>query len=221
MRKKNHKDPLKILGRSKGYSKSRVKEYLPRHKNFKPYLLRKIKEIPEVVLRNSGTPMTKKITRMMREISNEVYRAKQFTRTKINNRGVLFGTVLLEHRVLDLVLYHFHERWPQCLICLYNEASQKTRTIDENGKIQEFNLQLEEVVNMVSKKRPISPFFTKIQSSEKELFEILYKSQNIAERKNPRYFNQMIPKSCYKLPGMRKGVEKRFKNQNKKIDDFF
>ena len=53
----------------------------------------------------------------MREISIEVYRAKQFTRTEINNRGVLYGVVSLKHRVMDIVLNYFHQRWPNCNQC--------------------------------------------------------------------------------------------------------
>jgi len=30
----------------------------------------------------------------------------------------------------------------------------------------------------------------------------------------------MIPDYCYKLPGMRNGVEKRFSSRNKKLNEF-
>ena len=119
-------DPLKIVGRAKGFSQKELIDYLPRHSNFTPNLIRQIKKLPEAFLRNSGSSIAKKFIRMMREISKEAYRARQFTRTEINNRGVLFGVVLLKHRVMDITLQYFHERWPQCIICLYNEYSQKT-----------------------------------------------------------------------------------------------
>jgi hypothetical protein len=212
------KDPLEVVGCAKGHSHEELIKNLPRHFKFSPDLLERIKSIPEVILRNSGTLLAKKINRMMREVTTEAYRAKQFTRTEINNRGVLFGVVLLKNRVIDLVLEYFHERWPQCVICLYNEYTQKTSIIDENGKIQEFHSTLLSTVDRFSKDRAIVPYFDDIQFSGEKIFETLYNSQFISDRENQSYFKRMIPDNCFELPGMRGGVEKRFRN--KKINDF-
>ncbi len=219
----NHdtKDPLEVLGRAKGYSKKEIRRYLPRHAEFSPSLLRQLKTLSDSELRNSGSILAKKMIKMMRDISKEAYRAKQFTRTEINDHGVLFGLVSLKHNVMDHVLYYFHERWPQCVICLYNEHTKKTFTINEEGKIREYIIQLDEIVKDISKDRPKSPYFCDIQFSGKEIFEALYKSQNISERENTRYFKSMIPEYCFRLPGMKKGVERRFTPGNKKIDEYF
>ena len=220
-KEENCQDPLKVVGRAKGYSRKELINYLPRHANFTPNLIRQIKKLPEALLRNSGSIIAKKFIRMMREISTEAYRARQFTRTEINNRGVLFGVVILKHHVMDLTLKYFHERWPQCIICLYNEHSQKTGIINEKGTIWEKKLPLKKVVEKISNTRPVIPYFDDIQFSGNEIFETLYKSQNIVERENPRYFKSMIPNYCYELPGMRKGVEKRYSSRNKKLNEFF
>lgn len=209
---------MEVIGRSRGFSHEEIIQNLSRHKNFSPYLIKKIKEIPEVVFRNSGSSFVRKINRMMREIGTEAYRAKQFTRTQINNRGVLYGVVLLRHRIIDRVLNYFHERWPQCIICLYNEYDNKTSFINERGKIQEIKLPLKQVVDKISKNRQIIPYFDDIQFSGEEIFETLYDSQFITERENQGYFKKMIPNKCFELPGMRGGVEKRFRN--KKINDY-
>ena len=214
----DEKDPLEVLGCAKGHSHEEVKNLLPRHCKYSPILIKQIKDIPEVVLRNSGTPIAKKINCMIREVTTEAYRAKQFTRTEINNQGVLFGVILLKHRVIDLVLNYFHERWPDCIICLYNEHTGKTGVINEKGKIQEINSSLKNVVEKVSKNRLIIPYFNDIQFSGDEIYETLYKSQFISERENQNYFKRMIPDKCFELPGMRGGVEKRF--GNKKINDY-
>lgn len=214
-------DSLKVVGCAKGYSKDELITNLPRHSKFHPGLLKQVMTIPEVSLRNSGTVMAKKIIRMMREVSTETYRAMQFTRTEINKYGVLCGIVLLKHHVMDNVLKYFHERWPQCIICLYNEHTQSTGIINEKGNIREVKLPLKETVEKVSKERPIIPYFDDIQFSGEEIFESLYNSQNIVERENPRYFKNMIPDKCFNLPGMKNGVEKRYTSQNKKINDFF
>ncbi len=209
---------MEVIGRAKGYTHEEIIQNLSRHNNFTPYLISQVKKIPEVVFRNSGSSFAKKINRMMREIGTESYRAKQFTRTEINNRGVLYGIVLLRHRVMDRVLNYFHERWPQCIICLYNEHNKKTSFINERGKIQETDSTLKDVVEIVSNNRPIIPYFEDIQFSGEKIFETLYRSQFISERENNDYFKKMIPDKCFELPGMRGGVEKRFRN--KKINDY-
>jgi len=212
------KDPLEVIGCARGYSHEELIKNLHRHYKYSPEIKRQVIEVPEAILRNSGTQMAKKINRMMREVSTETYRAKQFTRTEINNRGVLFGVVSLKHKVIDLVLIYFHERWPQCIICLYNEQTRKTWIIDEKGVIREYNQSLKKIVEEVSKNRQIVPYFEDIQFSGEEIFETLYKSQFISERENKHYFKKMIPDHCFKLPGMKHGVEKRFRN--KKLNEF-
>ena len=119
---------------------------------------------------------------------------------------------------MDLVLNYFHERFPNCIICLYNEHSRKTGIINEKGIIQEVNSPLKKVVESISKDRPIIPYFNDIQFSGKQIFETLYGSQFISERENKSYFKKMIPDKCCELPGMRGGVEKRFRN--KKINEY-
>ncbi len=212
------KDPMEVIGRAKGFSHEEIIQNLSRHNNFSQHLISQIKRIPEVVFRNSGSSFAKKINRMMREIGTEAYRAKQFTRTEVNNRGVLYGVVLLRHRVIDKVLNYFHERWPNCIICLYNEHNKKTSIINEKGKIQESELQLKEVVDNVSKNRPIIPYFEDIHFSGEKIFETLYGSQFISERENKNYYKKMIPDKCFELPGMRGGVERHFRN--KKINEY-
>lgn len=220
MVKNCQKDPLEVIGRAKGYSHEELIKNLPLHEDFYPDLLKQVKRIPEVVFRNSGTLYAKKINRMMREISAEAYRAKQFTRTEINNHGILYGVVLLRHKVIDRVLHYFHKRWPQCIICLYNEHTKITSSINERGDIQNSKLPLKEFVEMVSKNRPVVPYFEDIQFSGKEIFETLYISQFIPERENQEYFKKMIPDQCFDLPSMRKGIERKFKHGYKKIKEF-
>lgn len=219
-RTKYSRDPLKVIGRHKGYSQKKLIEQLPRHNECTPNLIKHVKKIPDVVLRNLGTPMARKVIKMMKEVFREVYRAKQFTRTNINDRGVLYGVVQLKHKTMDLVLKYFHARWPKCTICLFNENTKKTGIIDQKGKIRLIKLPLEEVVEKISRTRSKVPYFEDLQFSGKEIFETLYKTQNIAERENPRYFKQMIPDKCFNLPGMRNGIEKRFSNKNKRLDEF-
>jgi len=216
----NKKDPLEVLGCARGHTHEELIKNLPRHKDYSPALIQQVKRIPEVILRNSGSPIAKKINHMMREVSTESYRAIQFTRTEINNRGVLYGVVSLKHRVIDLVLKYLHERFgTQCIICLYNESNHKTAIMDEKGRISVYKSPLMKTVENVSKDRPVIPYFDDIQFSGEEIFETLYTSQFISERENKSYFKKMIPDKCFELPGMKGGVEKGFRNR--KINDYF
>jgi len=216
--RESKKDPLEVVGCAKGYSREELIKNLPRHCKSTPVLIQQIRKISEVVLRNSGTLLAKKINKMMREVNTEAYRANQFTRTEINNRGVLFGVVLLKHKVIDRVLKYFHQRFPESIICLYNEHTKKTTSMDEEGNIFVIKSSLNKVVEKISKNRPIDPFFEDINLTSEEIFETLYKSQFIPERENQSYFKKMIPNKCYELPGMKGGIEKRFRN--KEISDF-
>ncbi len=194
---------------------------MPRHCNFNPKYLKLVHELDEVVLRNLGNTPAKRIIQMIKEVYKEAYRAKQFTRTEINDRGILYGVVNLKHRVMDLVLLYFHDRWPQCVICLYNEYDDSTGIIDEMGIIKQVKEPLKKVIDQISINRPLVPYFNDIQFSGKEIFETLYKTQNIKERENPHFFKQMIPDKCFDLPGLRNGVEKNYSLKNKKIDEYF
>jgi len=217
---KKNKDPLQVLGRGRGYSRDEMMKNIKRHEQFTPDLINQINKLPDVVLRNLGNPLARKLIKMVREIFRESYRAKQFTRTNINDHGVLYGVVLLRHKVMDRVLNYFHERWPKCIICLYNEHTQITGIMDQQGRIREVKMALIEVVDKISSHKPVMPYFEDIQFTGKQIFETLYQTQNITERSNERYFKQMIPNKCLELPGLRDGIEKRFDDRNKKLDDF-
>jgi len=214
----SEQDPLEVVGCAKGYSHEELIKNLPRHCKSTSVLIQQIRKIPEVVLRNSGTLLAKKVNKMMREVNTEAYRANQFTRTEINNRGVLFGVVLLKHKVIDLVLKYFHERFPESIICLYNEHTKKTTSMDEEGNTFVIKSSLNKVVEKVSENRPLVPFFEDINLTGEQIFETLYKSQFIPERENKKFFKKMIPDLVFRLPGMKGGVEKRFRN--KEISDF-
>ena len=64
-----NQDPLKVLGRSRGYSKKELLNFLPHHNKFTPNLIKKVEELSEVVLRNLGTPLARKVVKMVKEIS--------------------------------------------------------------------------------------------------------------------------------------------------------
>jgi hypothetical protein len=90
--------------------------------------------------------------------------------------------------------------------------------IDEHAAINKYLLPLKEVVELLGHNRPILPSLQEIHHSPEELYRNFYESQFVAERENRKYFKRMIPDSAMNLPGMKGGVEKRFRNHL--LDEF-
>lgn len=197
-----------------GYRKEQILELIPRHANFSPNIRKIILNTPEAVLQNIGSPFARKVDKMIKELFKETERCKQFTRTKLSKKGILVGEISISHSVEDLVLQYFHDRFPNFIVCLYNTQRRETISINEGGRIQKHKESLESVVTFLSTDRADQPYFDDITFDTMDLFKEFYASQFIAERENRRYFKQMIPDNCMQLPGMKGGVENRFRNKN-------
>ena len=205
--------------RLQGYKKEEILDLIHRHAQYSKSLSNRIKVIPGSILKNIGSPEARKIDRMVREIFRELERVKQFTRTKLNNHGILYGKILITNKIEDLVLEYFHKRFPDCWICLFNEKKKQTLVQKKKGQFSYWDLSLEEVVSKLSLERPIKPYFDDIQIENEDLFKTFYSSQYIKSRKNPRYYQQMIPKKLFNLPGLRGSIE--YSLENKKLDKYF
>jgi len=195
-----------------GFSKKEMLINLPRHSQCNQNLLLKVENTSESILRNHGSQFARKINKMLHEIFRELERNRQFTRTNLNNRGVLYGKITLSHQSDDELLKYFHDRFPNCFICLFNIIKNETITINEQGKFKKFQASLDEIVKKISMNRPITPYFEDISMDNEEIFEEFYSSQFIASRENRKYFKKMIPKYAMEMPGMKGGIENRFRN---------
>ena len=195
-----------------GFSKEEMLINLPRHSQCNTNLLNKVKNTSESLLRNNGSQFARKINRMLGEISRELERNRQFTRTTLNNHGVLYGKISLSHQSEGDLLKYFHSRFPNCVICLYNTVKHETITINEQGRFQKFQESLDKCVQKISINRKITPYFEDISSSNEEIFQEFYSSQFVESRENRKYFKKMIPKYAMEMPGMKDGVENRFRN---------
>ena len=195
-----------------GFSKEEMLTNLPRHSQCNPNLLFKVKNTSESILKNNGSEFARKINRMLHEISRELERNRQFTRTTLNNRGVLYGKISLSHQSELELLKYFHNRFPNCFICLFNTIKNEVITMNEKGRSQKFQKPLDEIVKKISMNRPITPYFEDISMNNEEIFQEFYSSQFIESRENRKYFKKMIPKYAMEMPGMKGGVENRFRN---------
>ena len=195
-----------------GFSKDEMLENLPRHSKCNPNFLNKVQNTSESLLRNKGSQFARRVNRMLGEIFRELERNRQFTRTVLNNRGVLYGKICLSHQSEEDLLKYFHSRFPNCVICLYNTVKRETITMNEQGRFQKFQEPLDECVHILSKNRTITPYFEDIGMSNEEIFQEFYSSQFVESRENRKYFKKMIPKYAMEMPGMKGGVENRFRN---------
>ena len=202
-----------------GFSKEEMLTNLQKHSLCSPYLLLKVKNTSESILRNNGSQFARKINRMLHEIYRELERNRQFTRTILNDRGVLYGKITLSHQSEYELLKYFHDRFPNCFICLFNTIKSETITMNEQGRFQKFHKSLDEIVKKISMNRPITPYFEDISMDNEEIFQEFYSSQFIKSRENRKYFKKMIPKYAMEMPGMKGGVENRFRNHQ--LDKFF
>ncbi|TFH27660.1 MAG: DUF4130 domain-containing protein, partial [Promethearchaeota archaeon] len=135
-------DPIILKNRDKtsqsgtcGYTKDQLSILIRRHSEFSLQLVQKIREHEASILQNSGSPFAKRVNGMIRAVFKEFDRQRQFTRTELTPQGVLWGEVHFQHRIEDLVLEYFHERFPQCIILLANEVKNECIFITEAGKM--------------------------------------------------------------------------------------
>ncbi len=193
-------------------SKDEMIAILNRHNNFTPDLKKKILNIPEVILQNNGTLFAKKIDKMIHELFREVERCKQFTRTKLNKNGILYGKIELTHSMDDFILNFFHHRFPNFIICLYNQIRKETIVMFESGDLKKYKNSFKSILEMLSQNRSEISYFDGIDYDNETLFEEFYSSQFIKTRENRKYFKKWIPNKCMKLPGLKNGIENRFRN---------
>lgn len=202
----------------KGFEKDEVIELIHRHSKCTKEILHLIERIPDVVLSNLASQEARKIDKMLKQIFREFERVRQFTRTKLNNHGIIYGEVSFTHKIEDWIIEYFHKRFSKCWLCLYNEKSRSCLVWKGKYPWNYIDSPINDAVKIISRERPLDPYFADIQVENEEIFNIFYKSQFIKSRKNKRYFQQMIPLSARKLPGLKGKVETTIENQ--KLDKF-
>ena len=194
------------------YSRFQYLSTLKRHADFSQRTYHRFQSLSDVILKTSASPEAKKLLTMARAVGREAERMRQFTRTKLTERGVLFAPITLHHRVEDWILSYFHGRFPRYIIVLFETRHKISHVIDEYGSTYTHKLLLKETVELLSRNRPKIPSLQGIPNSPEDLYRNFYESQFVAERENRKYFKRMIPDSAMNLPGMKGGVEKRFRN---------
>lgn len=216
----NFKHPSEASNKKylQGYTKEEVLDLIPRHKDYSPDLSKLIHTIPEEILSNIASTSARSLDRMIKQIFREFERVKQFTRTKLNDFGILYGEIATKHVIEDWIIEYFYQRFPSCWLCLYNVSKRQTLIWRGESKWYYSSNPLENVIQNLSKKREKTPYFADICVNNEELFNTFYKTQYIPTRKNKRYYQQVIPLKARKLPGLKGKIETNL--ENKKMDSY-
>lgn len=166
----------------------------------------KIEQMPQAVLENVTTGDARRAFRLARDVLSDIRAAKAFTR--LTQKGdMLIARLDSHHRIEELVVHWFHERFPTYTIAITSNRGmfllggryRSIRHVNSTDSIAVEALRDTE------------------QDTEdaSDLWETYYSSQFIDERANARLFRKNLPKK--RLSKL--AVERRFSNST--IDDFF
>jgi len=168
-------------------------KYFPlvrRHRKFDEKLYRKVMRQPPALVANLATPEAKKLYRMSRNVTGLLHLKKGFMRFQVHPKGILYTQTTLEHDVMDLLLAHFHMRYPTFQIAI--EVKDKTYTIDERGVNKTYPMRLSETITHLEVLRPLHEM-AQSMGDTKGVWESFYQSQYISQRKNLKLQQKMMP----------------------------
>ena len=160
-----------------------------RHRRFDERLLRKVLSQDEALVRNYATPESKKLYRMQRSVMGCLHLKKGFMRFRLSEHGILYARTRLEHDVIDLLLRHFHGRYPGFIVAV--EVAGVTHAVNPDGSVWSRKRRVEDVVEVLEAEHPRDPGLTGL--SYENLWGAFYGSQYIRERRNLKLMRKMMP----------------------------
>ncbi|MFH0862696.1 MAG: DUF4130 domain-containing protein [Candidatus Altiarchaeota archaeon] len=140
------------------------------------------------LVKNCATPESKRLYRMQREVSRCLHAKKGFLRLKRSPHGILYARTELEHDLADLLLSHFHHRYPTYHIAL--EHRRMTYIAAPGGKKTVTDESLEEAVLRLEASLPREDS----GRTDETLWRQYYDSQMSKERRNLRLMDKMMPR---------------------------
>ncbi len=203
----------------KDFGKKKLLNCVSKNAKCTPAILEKIRKTPESILKNFGTPFARKVQYMSKDVYRDFERARQFTRTKFLENKLLYGIYTAHHSIEADLLDYFKKRFPNYVLCLYNRYGGYCAILDESNHMKIVKGTLKKTLKSLGYGATGKLKFAGQQFADKEtkkIYDAFYESQYIKERKNPRYFQTMIPKKVkkdYKLD-----IERRI--GNRQLDEF-
>jgi probable DNA metabolism protein len=188
-----------------------------RHKNFDIKLFEKLKTQNESEILNLATPESRKVYNWNRQVASCFHRCREFARLKISSAGILYGRIEPEHHVEDMVVKWFSGRFPLFTIML--ESSRGTFIVTKDKKFSIHDKSISVLLPRFEKMLPKSEILSELEDfNSDEYWEKYYRSQDIKERRNRRYFQANIPRKFHNWEGLK--LEKERFEGNKKLSDY-
>ncbi|MBD3229483.1 MAG: DUF4130 domain-containing protein [Candidatus Lokiarchaeota archaeon] len=203
-----------------------------RHKMSNDHLLKRITRIyskkPEFIT-NKLVEEAKKFHKIAREVALEYHRLRGYIHFELLLNLILFADINPEHKIIDILLNFFSNRFPKFIICFKNNNKifLKTHRTDiefkfEQNKNKYYILNNEHFSQL---KKYLDKFDSKMDLGEfsDDFWKKYYDSQYIETRDNIKLAKKLLPK---KLRGKTK-LEHEFyminnrKYKKKEITDYF
>ena len=161
-----------------------------RHRGFDRRLYDTVMRQDGRLVRNYATPESRRLYKMQRSVLCCLHLKKGFMRFRMSGHGILHAKTRLEHDVADLLLAHFHRRYPLFHIAV--EDAGRTHVIDPAGRVISYDTGVDDIVRQLEARLPANPLLEGLDFDDR-LWENYYDSQYIRERRNIKLMRRMMP----------------------------
>ncbi len=177
-----------------------------RHRDFDDRILQAVLSQDDALVSACATPESRSLHNMHSCVSRSLCKAEGFTRLEVSG-NTLYGRVELEHDIMDLLLSHFHRRYPGYDVAL--GQGNETFVMDAYGRVRVCKCGIDRYLIENGIPNAAEP-------DSDQLFETYYLSQCIKERRNVGLMRKMMPRKHSRL----NHIEHMLNNAGARITDF-
>ena len=174
----------------RGWRSRGVFDLVCRHRDYDKMLHEKVLGQDSALVENCATPEARRLYMMQRAVMRYLHAKAGFMRLKLSGHGVLYAEAELAHNVADLLLAHFHRRYPTFHIALGYDG--RTYVADPCGMTTVYDKPVMDVVGALESALPENPKLDELMFGE-DVWRRFYDSQQIAERRNTGLMDRMMP----------------------------
>ena len=106
--------------------RSEVLANIVKHVDCTEAFYREVKILNKTILENKGNKIAIKAIRMSREVEGDLHQRKAFLRPKISPHGILHSEVEIKHKIEDLIIDFYSERFPTLEILISSKRGVYT-----------------------------------------------------------------------------------------------
>lgn len=185
-----------------------------RNNKFDQKLVLELEQQQDNEIKYKSTRQSRKLYEWSRQVGCAIHKTEAFTRLKISEKGILYARIDPEHKVEDIVVNFFAERFPMYVIVL---ESRRGCFIKKKGqKLTIVRRRMELVIKKLESELADDDILGDLLDfDDQSIWKIFYSSANIMERKNKSLFQKNIPKKYHDLDGL--AEEKRVFDGNESL----